>query len=297
MRGKARGAAVILVIALLASCGGGARPVPRRPTHRSTSQPRIALSILSHAVYLVDPNTGGASTLATGLSNFQAGFAAWAPDRRSIAYGDEGILIEDPGSGAGRVLVRGPSISMPAWSPDGRWIAYGDGRDLWVTPVRTLQATYLHLPLTLAPLDMAWAPSTRIAFNGLALTCHVPFGCSSTSRSDLWVVESDGSDLRRLTNFGDVESPRWSPDGSKLLFVRRQRHELWTVDADGSHAIRLGHAAGVLAADWSPDGSRIATACLGRTSKTVWLWSMRSDGSGLRRVGGPFPGTAASLDW
>src|SRR5438105_7700217 len=161
MRGKARGAAIILASVLLASCGGGAQPATRHSTPGPVSQPRIALSILSHAVYLVDPKTGGVSTLATGLTNFQAGFAAWAPDRRSIAYGDEGILIADPGTGAGRVLVRGPSISMPAWSPDGRSIAYGDGRDLWVTPVRSLQATYLHLPLTLAPLDMTWAPSSR----------------------------------------------------------------------------------------------------------------------------------------
>jgi Tol biopolymer transport system component len=296
MRGKARGAAILLACVVLASCSRGAPP-KRTRTETGLSGDGIAISILSRAVYVVDPETQRATTLAEGLTDFQAGFAAWAPDHRSIAYGDDGILIADPATEEGRVLVRGPSVSMPAWSPDGRSIAYGDGRDLWVTPVRALRATYLRLPLSLAPLDMSWAPAGVIAFTGLALLCHVPFGCSSTSRSDVWAVRPDGTALRRVTSLGDAEEPRWSPHGSRLLFVRRRSEQLWVSNANGSDPQRLGGAPGVLAADWSPDGSRIALARAGRAPGTVELWVMGADGADLRQIGRAFAGTAASVDW
>jgi Tol biopolymer transport system component len=286
----------VVVACFVTACG----TTPSAAGHRSAStpprEPQIALSVLSSAVYMVDPGTGRMRALAQGLTDFQAGFAAWSPRGDAVAYGDDGIIVAEPGTGAGRVLVRGPSISMPAWSPDGRSIAYGDGRDLWVTPAITLHATYLHLPLTLAPLEMAWSPSSRIAFEGLALVCHVPFGCSSTSRSDVWTVKPDGSGLRRVTRFGDAEAPRWSRDSTELLFVRRRSATLWTVHADGSDARRVDSATDVVAADWSPDGSRLAVVCRTRDARSLQLWIGGAEGS-LRRVGAAVRGTAATLDW
>src|SRR5438105_7962022 len=258
MSRKATIGSVVLVCLLTAACASNASPLGHRKASPQSGEPSIALSVLSSAVYLIDPSTGRARAVAEGLTDFQAGFASWSPRRTVVAYGDDGIIVTDPGSGAGRVLVRGPSISMPAWSPDGRTIAYGDGRDLWVTPASTLRATYLHLPLTVAPLAMTWAPSSRIAFEGLALVCHVPFGCSSTPMSDLWTMAPDGSGLRRLTRVGDAEAPRWSRDGGRLLFVRRRTGTLWTVGANGATPRRLRSVKAVFAADWSPDGRRLA---------------------------------------
>lgn len=297
MSWRSRLGTAVLACLLLGACGRSSPPTGHRSAPPAYGEPRIALSVLSSAVYVVDPTTGRFQTLAQGLTDFQAGFAAWSPRRGALAYGDDGIIVTTPATGAGRVLVRGPSISMPAWSPDGRSIAYGDGRDLWVTPASTLRATYLQLPLTLAPLDMAWAPARRIVFEGLALICHVPFGCSSTSSSDLWTVEPDGSGLRRLTRFGDAMAPRWSRDGTEVLFVRRRTATLWTVSADGSGARRLGSASDVAGADWSPDGRRLAVVRGARTKGRLQLWIGAADGSNLRPVGAPVRGTAATLDW
>jgi Tol biopolymer transport system component len=41
-------------------------------------------------------------------------------------------------------------------------------------------------------------------------------------RSSLWIVNADGSDLRPLLGEArDAASPRWSPDGTRRLYVAR----------------------------------------------------------------------------
>src|SRR5262249_52976705 len=38
-------------------------------------------------------------------------------------------------------------------------------------------------------------------------------------RSNLWIINSDGSNLRPLTSGENDSSPRWSPDGQRLLYA------------------------------------------------------------------------------
>src|SRR5207245_7657675 len=68
-----------------------------------------------------------------------------------------------------------------------------------------------------------------IAFAGGRPTPQVP---------DVWTMEPDGNKLTDLTG-GDTSylAPAWSPDGSKIAYVRTTGgdHEIWVMDADGSH--------------------------------------------------------------
>ena len=48
----------------------------------------------------------------------------------------------------------------------------------------------------------------------------------------------------------------WSPDGSRLLFIRQPSFDLWVHDADGTET-RLTTDITVQDASWSPDGGRI----------------------------------------
>lgn len=83
------------------------------------------------------------------------------------------------------------------------------------------------------------------------------------SSPDLYVVNMDGSGLKRLTkNDDDESSPAWSPDGKTLLYSSRYKGNslLFTAPADGSGSPARLRVVGVLNAtepDWSPDGKTI----------------------------------------
>jgi len=79
----------------------------------------------------------------------------------------------------------------------------------------------------------------------------------------LWIVPVDGGPARRLTAGPRDSMGRWSPDGSRVAFIRaapRHRPQLWLLESAGGEARQLtelpeGHIASF---KWSPDGSRIA---------------------------------------
>src|SRR5438093_3580526 len=83
-----------------------------------TVLPALALSVPADAVYLVDARTGQRRTIASRLSDFQGGYAVWAPDHRRLAYGDNGIVLFEPRSNRETKLIHGKGLSMPAWSRD-----------------------------------------------------------------------------------------------------------------------------------------------------------------------------------
>jgi Tol biopolymer transport system component len=264
----------------------------------------IVLSVSSDSVYLVDPVTGVRHVLAAGLADFQAGYAAWAPDHRRLAYGNGGIVILDAVSSVRHTFVGGQSVSMPAWSPNGKQIVYGDGSAMWVSPATRPRPERVRVPQATAPLEMAWRPGPAIAFEGLKLDCTHAAGCYSTDLSEIWTVQPDGTGLKKLTQVGHAEKPKWSSGGSQILFVRRfggkgvaRSTELWEVNADGTGTRQVLKIFDVVAADWSPDGSRLAIVRPGDDPDTLQLWIAGADGSGLHSVGEQLPGTDATLDW
>jgi len=302
-----RGRHVITALATLCFLATGCARLglaePSPALHSPDPATAIALSVLSDAVYLVDPATGASEQVAQGLSNFQAGYAAWSPDHRLLAFGDGGIVILDPRTGERRIAAAGPSLSMPTWNGDGSRLAYGDGTALFVSALGATHSATLRLPPTLAPFDMDWAPGEAIAFEGLQLDCTHGATCSSTDRSDIWTVRPDGTGLHRLTRVGGALGPECSPDGSSLLFIRRYpgsttpRNELWIVRADGTGMRTVTNATDVLAADWSPDGTEIALVRRGSEPDTLQLWIVSADGSAARPVGEAIAGSTATVSW
>ncbi len=84
----------------------------------------------------------------------------------------------------------------------------------------------------------------------------------SGQQEDLFLVGADGGSPRQLTDDAYKDrNPRWSPDGSRILFYsnRGGRYEAWTILPDGSGLERIASVEGDLYAPiWSPDGKRLA---------------------------------------
>ncbi len=84
--------------------------------------------------------------------------------------------------------------------------------------------------------------------------------------SNLWIIGSDGSDHRPLTtgNYSDT-SPRWSPDGTRLLFLsdREGSTQLYLRWMDTGQTARLTNLTETPSnIVWSPDGRHVAFTAL-----------------------------------
>jgi dipeptidyl aminopeptidase/acylaminoacyl peptidase len=81
-------------------------------------------------------------------------------------------------------------------------------------------------------------------------------------RSNLWIVDVDGTRIRELTSGSWRDSaPVWSPDGKRIAFLSdrdgtTQLHALWVDTREVAQLTHLERAPGSL--QWSPDGKKIA---------------------------------------
>ena len=106
-----------------------------------------------------------------------------------------------------------------------------------------------------ALLVSAWLqPPAQAAFpgaNGL-----IAFARESPQRG-IFTIDPSGEELTRLTHGQDYR-PRWSPDGTRIVFQRfvGVHSDIYVMDADGSNVERLTQRGG-FQPDWSPDSNRI----------------------------------------
>jgi len=134
-------------------------------------------------------------------------------------------------------------------------------------------------------MSPAWSPDgTRIAF-------HRPCSYGNDrhdSAHEIFVMNADGSRQRNLTGTrSSSESPAWSPDGTRIAFVRpvysrggSSGFGIFVMNADGSRQRVLARNASVFGdPTWSPNGKQIAFAGIDLT-----IHVMNSDGSGQRRL-------------
>lgn len=133
----------------------------------------------------------------------------------------------------------------------------------------------------------------RIAFAvekwRLPLPCPpIPHGCEpELVSSSIETVLPNGRGRRVLRAFpagnnGPGESgPAWSPSGRLLTF--EQGAQIAIIRQDGTGLRRLPQLTnGEAQPTWSPDGRRLAFA--GHTACCYWLYTVRPDGTDLRRV-------------
>jgi Tol biopolymer transport system component len=214
-------------------------------------------------------------------------------------------LVNTDGTGA-RELQEGSGVQvLVGWSPDGSRLLYTDEGKLFVAdadggkprPADTGCAT----PCAADTQASLSRDGRQLVFVRQSLDADGYVGPSAIATMDL---ESGRVATLNPTSPDGGAAPKWSPDGSRILFyvygekdsggpVPPRLAALWLIDRDGQN-LRQASPPELAAqdADWSPDGARIvfvspnppgpidniAEADIGD------IYTMRPDGSDVRRL-------------
>jgi Tol biopolymer transport system component len=222
------------------------------------------------------------ATLASDAS------AAISPDGTRIAF-SRAIPGESPrlyvvnvdGSGLRRVTEGSAAEISPAWSPAGTRIVFArttnDRFDLFVvTPDGSGLTQLTDTPN--ADDDLPTWTTDGIFFTRFA-----------DDDEDVWVMDPDGSNGRAfLVGQHDDSSPAWSPDLTRIAFVRDGRITIF--DGENFELITDGGSLKDAGPSWSPDGTQIVFT---RDPGTILVVGL--DGSEPAPV--PLDGRATGAVW
>lgn len=226
------------------------------------------------------------------------------------------------------VTASGVAADFPVWSPDGEQIVFISNYNLDNPTSGTINVAYniwtvnndgSNLsPLTLSTTPFANAGKPEWSPDGEQITFSASFNLDNPSSGtindsyNIWVINSDGSELTHLTNTdltgADANRPSWSPDGGQIVFdatfnlsdpvsgTPNSDSNIWVVNNGGNSlsALTTINISGAEAFEpqWSPDGTQIifssnfnlSAPTIGSPNAGTNIWIMDADGSSLAAV-------------
>ena len=138
---------------------------------------------------------------------------------------------------------------------------------------------------------------TRSTVSPVRQATSILYTCGTTwQRHDICVMGLDGANSRTLLSLGNAEhgAPRYSPDGSKMVFYAGSEGtwNLYIANSDGSGARKLTEVGGGSNPAWSPDGKRILY-----DSVSHRLYTISADGTSQAEIQNQGGGVNGFPDW
>lgn len=225
-----------------------------------------------------------------------------SPDGSQIAFSWQGDIWTSPieGGGARRLTVHQALDNFPRWTPDGKSIVFTSTR-YGSSDIFSITADGGNLKrLT---FDGSSESGTMVSNDGKWIYGHT----NAWGRSDIFRVSIDGGDLVRLTGHPmEIEySPALAADGTTIFYVQGGSAGNWRnpyMAGSNTGEVMVGKlgtpisSAKKLTNDEFNDFNPMVAAngnVIFISNRSGWpnLWSMRPDGSGLKRLTNHVDGT------
>lgn len=205
--------------------------------------------------------------------------------QRTVIEGDSttanpGISTIEPDGSSQTDLTTSETQGNPTWSPDGHKIAYVDASDgdseIWIMNEDGTNPVQLTSD-SISSRQPAWSPDgTEIVFQQ-----YDP----STSEVDLFVINTDGTNKRNLTNSPSIAEafPTWSINNEIAFHADGVggTDDIFAIGADGSGLRNITNSSTREEfPDWSPDGTKIIYDRMENPSSSERdIWVSNADGT------------------
>ncbi|MFQ6041738.1 MAG: DUF5050 domain-containing protein, partial [Candidatus Poribacteria bacterium] len=234
-------------------------------------------------------------------SSYDNGSPVFSPDGSKIAFRRtkrriNRILIMNADGNNEMVLTpEGFSDSTPHFSPDGAKIIFSSYREYSsrsepsAPSIFVMSADGSNRRRVFDNRDDALNPAYSPDGKKIVFQMLKPISEVETRTEDDWeiyTIDVTGENLKRLTEnqFTDA-SPKFSPDGKKLVFIsnRDGNYEIYMMNADGSEQTRLtDNSATDFMPSFSPDGAKIIFVSDRDGNEELYL--MNIDGAQQQRL-------------
>jgi len=191
----------------------------------------------------------------------------------------------------------GTTIS-PAWTSDGSKLALSSAHD-GDSEIYTSDASGggLHRVTAFRGPDVSpvWNPKTN---------SQIAWVSGRTGLPQVYIMDSDGANVQRMTDGGYATSPSWSPNGQFLAFAWNRKYgpgapggqDIYIMDIASKRWTQLTHDSGHNDfPSWSPDGRHLVFQR--EDGGASQIWTMLADGSEQHQLSRGGSGSMPNWSW